>query len=100
MGCNTVTEFSSSTTGNHFNDLRLPNTITALQFTNSNWDNISFWETTDITSTRARYDKTDIPATISTIVFSGTTARNECSLDLVLDWIDSIENTLPAGHTE
>ena len=100
LGCNMATEFASSNTGNNFVDLRLPDSIRTLTFTNSTWQNISFWSTTSLTSTKARYDKVRVPAEITTMTFNGTTARNECSLQLVLDWIDSIEETLPANHTE
>lgn len=45
----------------------------------------------------ATYTKmTDIPASISTVTFDGSTARNECSMEFVLGWIDSIKKTLPS----
>ena len=39
---------------------------------------------------------TGIPASIGTVTFDGSTARNECSIEFVLGWIDSIKKTLPS----
>jgi hypothetical protein len=92
MGCTTATEFATSNAGNKFEELRLPSSITTLEFSNSSWDNISFWNTETISSTRARYTKiTGIPASINKVSFKGSTAKNQCSLDFVLSWINSIE---------
>lgn len=86
------------------------------------WSNLEFWDT-EATSTptqvldennepvytddgsgnltpvytpaSATYTKrTSIPSTIATVTFDGSTARNECSLQFVLDWIHSIATTL------
>ena len=100
MGCDMATEFSTSNIGNNFKDLRLPDSIRTLTFTNSSWQSLSFWSTTQLTASSARYDRVGIPATIDTIMLKGTTGQNECSLQLVLDWIDAIEATLPVNHTE
>lgn len=101
MGCDMATEFTTATTGNNFVDLRLPDTITDITFTNSSWENLSFWHTTETGATSARYDKVSgIPASIMSVTFAGSTGKNECSLQFVLDWIDAIEATLPVSHTE
>ena len=86
------------------------------------WQNLEFWDT-EATSTptqvldennepvytedgsgnlipvytpaSATYTKrTSIPSTIATVTFDGSTARNECSLQFLLDWIHSIATTL------
>lgn len=100
LGCNMLNEFATSEEGNNFTDLRLPNSIETLTFTNSSWENLSFWSTTSINVTKATYNRVGVPASITTITLNGTTARNECSLQLVLDWINAIEATLPVNHTE
>ena len=100
MGCTMATEFATSTLGNNFRDLRLPNSITTLTFTNSTWDSLTFWSSTNLTINTARHEKVAVPATIESIFLKGSTGQHECSLQLVLDWIDSIEATLPVGHTE
>ena len=67
MGCDTANEFATSQAGNNFDDLRLPTSIRTLTFTNSSWENLSFWRTTELSGQQARYDKVGIPATIDTI---------------------------------
>lgn len=99
MGCDMATEFKTSNAGNKFTDLRLPSTITTLEFVNSSWEDISFWKSTELSTTRAQYDKVSgIPSSINTIKFKGTTARNQCSLDMVLSWINNIETDIKAAH--
>lgn len=100
MGCDMATEFSTSNVGNNFRDLRLPDSVRTLTLTNSSWQSLSFWSTTQLTASSSRYDRVGIPATIDAIMLKGTTGQNECSLQLVLDWIDAIEDTLPVNHTE
>jgi hypothetical protein len=87
MGCDTANEFATSQAGNNFDDLRLPTSIRTLTFTNSSWENLSFWRTTELSGQQARYDKVGIPATIDTIQLLGTTGKNICSWQLVKDWI-------------
>lgn len=103
MGCNHATSFASSNGGNKFIDLRLPSTVTSLTFTNSSWQNLSFWDAVR-NGTTATYNKITahggIPASIDIVNLSGTTGKNECSLQLVLNWIDAIDASLPVGHTE
>jgi len=53
LGCNMATEFATSSIGNNFKDLRLPDSITTLSFTNSSWENLSFWSTTELGNGRA-----------------------------------------------
>ena len=100
MGCDTANEFATSQAGNNFDDLRLPTSIRTLTFTNSSWENLSFWRTTELSGQQARYDKVGIPATIDTIQLLGTTGKNICSWQLVKDWIQAIDDSLPVGHTE
>ena len=89
---------------------------------NASWNNLEFWDTTATSvatiatdehgdpiytededgnmvpvynPAQANYTKlSDVPSTITTVQFDGSTARNECSLRFVLDWINSIKKTL------
>ena len=47
LGCTRSEQFVSSTSGNKFTDLRLPDSVTTITMTNSSWENISFWSTVD-----------------------------------------------------
>jgi hypothetical protein len=90
---------------------------------NSSWNTIEFWDTVksgDITYVRdendeivvddegnpilvpniATFTKSTIPTQLSTVQFIGSTARNECAGQFLLDWIDAIDDSLPVGHTE
>ena len=99
MGCDMATEFKTSNAGNKFTDLRLPSTVATLEFINSSWEDISFWKSTSLSNTSARYDKVSgIPSSVNTIKFRGTTARNQCSLDMVLSWISNIEADVRSAH--
>lgn len=94
-----------------------------LSMQNSSWNTIEFWNTVksgDVQYVRdendeivldddnlpvlvpniATFTKADIPSQLTTVQFKGSTARNECSAQFLLDWIDAIDNNLPAGHTE
>lgn len=99
MGCDMATEFKTSNSGNRFTDLRLPASVTTLEFVNSSWEDISFWSSTALTSTSSQYDKlSGIPSSVNTIKFKGTTAKNQCSLDMVLSWISNIEADIRSAH--
>ena len=132
-----ITQFSSSTSGNKFNVIKLPGvttttydndpdevvTFNTLSMQNSSWNSIEFWDTTKSGSIQyvrdendeivldddnlpvlmpslATFTKSTVPSQMTTMQFIGSTARNECSGQLLLDWIDSIDNSLPVGHTE
>lgn len=96
--------------------------MTSFVMHSASWQNLEFWNTTATSAAtiavdedgnqifiededgnlvpvynaaNANYVKQNtIPSTINTVVFDGSTARNKCSLDFVLDWIDSIKATL------
>ena len=94
-----------------------------LTMQNSSWNTIEFWDTNKSGDTQyvrdehneivygdddlpilmantATFTKSSIPTTLNTVQFKGSTARNECAGRFLLDWIDSIDNSLPVGHTE
>ena len=102
---------------------RVVQTFNTMVMQNSSWQNIEFWDTTKsddvvyvydenneivvdddgnpITEANvATFTKTTVPATMQALQFLGSTARNACSMQLLLDWIQSIDNSLGAGHTE
>lgn len=97
--------------------------FTTLTMQNSSWNTIEFWNTTKsgdiqyitdehgdtaygddnlpiLAPNNATFTKTTIPSTLSTVQFRGSTASNECAGQFLLDWIDSIDASLPVGHTE
>lgn len=98
MGCDQAETFMSSSSGNNFSDLRLPDTITSIIMTDSSWQNISFWHTT-VSGQTATYNKVAVPASINSIYLKGTSAKNECSLELVKSWINSIEAELSSRYS-
>lgn len=102
------------------------NTVVAfntLTMQNSSWNTIEFWDTVKsgdiqyvvdkdgervldednlpiLIPNIATFTKTTIPNELITVQYKGSTARNECSGQFLLDWIDSIDSSLPEGHTE
>jgi hypothetical protein len=82
MGCDMATQFSTGTSGNAFEDVRLPDTIRELVLTNSSWQSMTFWHTTvDQVTGRATYTKlSSIPASVNIVHLAGSTGKNECSL--------------------
>ena len=108
MGCNMATSFKTSNSGNKFTDLRLPSSVASLEFINSSWENLSFWSTTlnkeneGLENERiinATYNKlSGIPTSVNSVSFKGSAAKNECSLNLVLNWIDNIYAEIDTAH--
>ena len=111
---------STTTYSNQDNVVVGFNTLT---MQNSSWNTIEFWDTTKsgeiqyvrdsnneivldddnlpvLAPNTATFTKSTIPASLSTVQFKGSTARNECAGQFLLDWIDAIDNSLPVGHTE
>lgn len=94
---------------------------------NASWQNLEFWNTTATSvptqaldennepifvegengeqvpvynPASATYNKiTGIPSSIRTVTFDGSTARNECSIRFILDWIDAIKKTLASYNS-
>jgi len=94
---------------------------------NAKWNNLEFWNTIATSTATIALDENNepiytedeegnpvpvynpagatytklnvIPSSISTVVFDGSTARNECSLRFVLDWINSIKLTLSSYNS-
>lgn len=130
-----INSFSSSTSGNKFNVVKLPGVTTTkysnqpdvisefntFVMENSSWNTLEFWNTvksgdieyekdengeiaTDdegnaiIKANIATFTKSSVPHQISTVIFRGSTANNECAGQFVLDWIDSIEQNLKSQN--
>ena len=98
-------------------------TFNTLTMHNSSWNTIEFWDTVKsgevqyvrdhdgeivldddnlpiLVPNVATFTKSTIPAELTTVQYTGSTARNECAGQFLLDWIDSIDASLPVGHTE
>jgi hypothetical protein len=100
LGCSRSEQFVSSTAGNKFTDLRLPDSVTTITMTNSSWENISFWSTVeDGEGNTATYTKlTGVPSSVNKVYFNGSTGKNKCSWDFIKSWIDSIEADVIADN--
>ena len=102
MGSN-LTNFYSSDSGNTFNTIELPSTVTSINIKNSTWNTIEFWDTTEganDTATLTRHSTAitgggyvNIPSTLREVHFLGSTGRTRESLLFVRDWIKSIVET-------
>lgn len=102
MGSN-LTNFYSSDSGNTFNDIELPSTVSIINIKNSTWNNLSFWDTTpgvndEATLTRHQTEVTtgqyvNIPSSVMEVHFLGSTGRTRESLLFIRDWIKSIVAT-------
>lgn len=111
----TTTTYTSSPTSTQ--------SLQTIVMVNSSWNNIEFWNAaksgdvvyerddnneivTDdegnpvILANNATFTRSSIPSQLRTVQFIGSTASNACAGQLLLSWIDSIDNSLPAGHTE
>lgn len=116
-----LTSFTSAASGNKFNELRLPamtiktnstegtstvaSKLSSITMIDSSWETISFWTTNtsdEVTSSGegdeiviqanpATYTNTGIPATLTLIEMTGSTASNKCAADLVMGWLSAIE---------
>ena len=101
LGCTRSEQFVSSTAGNKFTELRLPNTVTTITMYNSSWQDISFWSTVeDGEGNTATYTKlTGVPSSVNKVYFNGSTGKNKCSWDFIKSWINSIESDIIAEHS-
>lgn len=105
----TLTSFYSSNSGNSFNTLELPginitsdgeevSKMTILNFNNSSWRSLVFWNGTvgsnnEITVEKANVNgdySLNIPSSIQSVTMTGSTCSNPESKQFVLDWIDCI----------
>ena len=93
-----LSSFTSAPSGNRFDKIYLPsNIISSFNMSNSSWNDLSFWETTDINDEtgEATFTKVNIPSSITVVSFTGSTASNACSATFVKEWIASIEAANP-----
>lgn len=102
MGSN-LTNFYSSDSGNNFETIELPSTVSVLNIKNSTWQNITFWDTTVGQNDSATLTKhstvitgggtVNIPSTLMEVHFLGSSGRTRESLLFVRDWLKSIVET-------
>ena len=96
--------------------------LTTLKLNSASWNNLEFWNTEATSAPTALIDQetgeqilaeqedgtwkpvwlpaaatytkqSSIPTSITTITYTGSTAKNECSLSLLLDWINAIKTS-------
>lgn len=102
MGSN-LTNFYSSDSGNNFETIELPSTVSVLNIKNSTWNSLEFWDTTEganDTATLTRHATAitgggyvNIPSTVREVHFLGSTGRTRESLLFIRDWLKSIVET-------
>ena len=83
--------FYSSESGNNFNTVELPDSVTTLSFNNSTWNDLQFWHCAISGSTGTCTLCPTIPSTITTIELNGTSCQNLNSINLIHDWIAAID---------
>lgn len=98
---------------------RATSVLSSFVMIDSSWNDISFWitETTDeliienadeiaedptiepvYSANPATFTNVGIPANITTIEFTGSTASNKCAADFILGWFDAIEAKVAAEN--
>jgi len=102
MGSN-LTNFYSSDSGNNFEKIELPSSVSVINIKNSTWNSIEFWDTTEGTNDSATLTKhktmltgggySSVPSTVKEVHFLGSTGRTRESLIFIRDWIKSIVET-------
>lgn len=109
-----LSAFSSSTSGNNYSVLHLPETVSTFSVTDSSWEELKFFHLTQgnkieeqvdveqedgstITEIHTKYEDSTLSelSNISNILkldLKGTTGQQACSKELVYKWIDSIKD--------
>lgn len=86
-----IQDFSSSESGNKFNTLELPSTISTFNAYNTTWNNLTFWDADiDENNFATLTQHTGTPANITNIHLMGTSCQNYNSLSLVRSWLNAI----------
>ena len=118
-----VIKLPGTTTTTYTNQPSTVVSFNTMTMQNSSWNSIEFWDTSKSGSVEyvrddngevvldddnlpvlvpsiATFTRSSVPSQMTTLQFIGSTAKNECAGRLLLDWIDSINRSLPAGHSE
>jgi len=88
-GCN-LTGFNGIPNGSAYNIIELPDTVTTLNLKSSSWTDLQFWHTNTGVNTYT-FTRVNTLTHLNTIVFSGSTASNDCAKNLIFQWISDIE---------
>jgi hypothetical protein len=118
-----VIKLPGTTTTTYTNQPSTVVSFNTMTMQNNSWNSIEFWDTSKSGSVEyvrddngevvldddnppvlvpsiATFTRSSVPSQMTTLQFIGSTAKNECAGRLLLDWIDSINRSLPAGHSE
>lgn len=87
-----ITNFWSSSSGNNFNVLQLPSTISIFDVNNTTWNNLTFWDATIESGYATITQHSGIPSSIQTIRLNGTSCSDYNSISLVRQWLNAIVN--------
>jgi len=74
-----ITNFWSSESGNKFNILQLPDTVSIFDINNTNWNNLTFWHT-EINNSAATITPTGISSNLQTVRLNGTSCQDYNSI--------------------
>lgn len=89
-----IVNFFSSESGNQFDDIRIPSTVSVFDVKNTTWNNLTFWDTTEQQDNAAVITlHSGVPAAIQTLRLNGTSCRNYNSISLVRQWLEAIVAT-------
>ena len=89
-----VVNFFSSASGNQFNTIKLPSTVSIFDVNNTTWNNLTFWDKTEQSGNAAVITLHEgVPAAIQTLRLNGTSCRNYNSIKMVKDWLQAIITT-------
>ena len=89
-----ITNFWSSQSGNNFEVLELPSTISIFDVNNTTWNALSFWDASIDESNNAVITRHNgVPSAIQTLRLNGTSCQNFNSIQLVRQWLNAIVAT-------
>lgn len=83
--------FYSSQSGNTFNTIQLPDTVSTFDVNNTTWNTLTFWNTSIDSNNHAVITQSNgVPSTIQTLKLNGTSCNNQNSIQLVRSWLNAI----------
>jgi hypothetical protein len=79
-----IVNFFSSESGNQFENIKLPSTVSLFDVQNTTWNTLTFWDKEEQSDNAAILTlHNGVPASIQTLRLNGTSCRNYNSISLV-----------------
>lgn len=86
-----LSDFYSSSSGNTFNNVELPSSVSTLYMNDSTWEDLSFWEITSSDGSTSTIQKMQsIPTNLTSVTMNGISCQNANSIEFIKNWIASI----------